>query len=385
MFTKTDPRDRYLTFIFFLFFFFQPLRDLRFVSFLALQDVILILGLLISISFKKLKLLDYRLSLFTIFSCLLISITTKQYSLNYSENFLNTGKVLVAYGIVSFYIMVFVQQHSNHLRIATYGITFGVALTLIFSFRDFLITSDNTRLVGFSGHANYLAFSGTVCFILAIFFEASSIKLLLFRVIGITAGSIAILLTVSNTAILCVCCTLILRFAGKGYRLLLAPFVFLIAWLAFRTLPLFENSKQRLDDAFTQRYSYSVGGLGNNSLQDRLYTNRASLERISHNPFFGYGLDINGRVTSTGIETHNYLLLSWQTGGFFFLFFQLVLTIILCRKVLQRPYDKLVICLLICILAFLLSEPWIYERSITSLLFLIYFNRKRNNSITNLA
>lgn len=377
MSSRTVSSNQVIKFFFFLFFFFQPLRDLRIVSFLAFQDIILIISIVFLAHSKTLKFLDYRIPFFTLLSCIFIAITTQQYSLNYSANITNIAKVLIAYGFVSYYVMIFVEEYGNHLRLATYGIISGVSLTLLLSFRDFISNSDNARLIGYSGHANYFAFSGSICFILSLFIEVTSLKFFLIRFVGIAAGLIAVLLTVSNTAIFCLFCGLILRYAGKSYKLLFAPFVALISLLAFENLALFENSRRRLDEAFTQRYSYSVGGLGNNSLQDRIYTAVASLDKLKNNPFFGYGLDVDGRITSTGIETHNYLLLSWQTGGFFFFFFQLVLTFIMCQKMFQRRFDRLFICLFICIFAFLMSEPWIYERSITSLIFLAYFYREK--------
>lgn len=380
---KTFPSsNKFLKGLFVLFFFFQPFRDLRFISFLSFQDILMTISLVIMFFTRQLRFSNYRISIYTLISCILISLTTMQYSVNHAENLLNTGKVFFAYGLVSCYLINFAQEHRDYLRLASYGLTSGLAVTIFFSIIESQNSASAERLIGFSGHTNYLAFSGIMCISLVLFFETSKLHLQFFRIIGVTLGLITTILTTSNTAILALFVVILLKFSGNRFRILTIPFVGLTSLFAFKTFSIFEDARQRLEGAITQRYSYSVGGLGNNSLQDRIYTSLASLERISSNPFFGYGLDLDGRITSTGIETHNYLLLSWQTGGIFFLIFQLVITFILCQRALERPFNKQIICIYLCIFAFLNSEPWIYERSITCFIFLVYFHKRYKRPVS---
>lgn len=376
-------QNRLSNIICFLFFMAFPFRDVRFISFLSLQDFLLVIGILILLIDPNFKYMVYKFSLGTLLICVLMALTTFYHSENYAENLINISKVAFAYGVMSIYLLSYARNSNDLHKYALYGISCGLFLALLLNLESDQIFAPSLRLQGLSGHANYFAFSGLICVTLSLFYATISIFDNFFRLFFFLIGFYSIVLSISTTAILCFSFIIVLYaskskgLASQFFRSLLG---ILISIFLYFNLNFFKSSRNRLSEAFTERYSYSIGGLGNNSLQDRIYTNAASIEKIKKNPFLGYGLDVDGRLTSTGIETHNYLLLSWQTGGIFFLVFQLILISLLIRHLVRAPILRVNVALSLCLFSFLFSQPWIYERTTTSIFFLVLGNLKNEQS-----
>ena len=367
-------RIHFLDYVVFLFFCAIPFRDLRIISFISIQDILLLLGLFMVILKSKETQLDYGFLYFTAACCTLIAITTGYRTLNYTESLINVSKVLFAYGLMHFFLVNYAKLSYHIYSVPIFGLGAGLSLVVLTNVGSFFSTGSLSRLVGFSGHANYFAFSGIILFTGGIYLSFNSVILKSLKLYFIFVGFLAVIMSVSSTAIFVLYFVLRIKFFEKEKLFTRIPILFALTaifYYSFENLAIFNFSRIRLREAFTTRYSYSIGGTGNTSIQDRLQTYVSSWDRILANPLFGYGLNQKGRLTNVGIETHNYLLLSWQTGGIIFLIFQIVLIIYVCKSIHSGLTIKFSLSMAICCWFFLMTEPWIYERTVCSTIFLI--------------
>lgn len=236
---------------------------------------------------------------------------------------------------------------------------------------------DNTRLAGLAGNPVGLAISAGVA--LAILFHlrpsgrlGPAVQIILI-VLNVTGIIVAIGLT---GAVIAVFGTLVGQFyipnVARAFRRASALFVLAIAFLVANSRwDLFTTISERFTGALNPSQGISTAGGSNGStLSLRLYTWQISLDRIGQHPFVGNGFDDSGQLSYGTVDTHNYFLLSWQTGGLLMLTIALILFVLSIlaavrlwkmRKVFSVPY---IVAALAATWPGAMSSPALYGRSL---------------------
>lgn len=361
-------------------FFSCAFRDLRFVSFLAPQDLFLFaafISLYLNYPPCRSKWKMNQVLLVGIFVCIVFTVFSFLVSRDPIESSFNYAKVFVAFIILPSTIWMFVYSFEDiSFLIWSYlsGVLFACAITLFFH-----IGIDSGRASGLSGHAVFFGMLTSTGIVIALGQSYKNFRVQVLALSVVCLASFALAQSASSTGLVNIAVALlailIMNIRQKRFlisiRFWILPVVFfIIAWNSgFLT-----TAKSRLLISFNPRAGYSSNSIsGTSTIEARLYSVRFGWERIKDSLLFGHGLDTLGRSTSIGLEPHNFIVLAWQCGGVLLLFTALTFLFLSMKYFLifiRKNYTLGVVVWLVTWLE-LMTEPLIYERSILTPFFLV--------------
>ena len=363
-------------------FFTCSFRDVRFISFLSLQDILLFtvlfplyFGLLESSKRKKLN-IYLIISFFILLIFLCQSLMT---SISPMESIFNYLKIFVAFALLPSAIWIFVHKIEDSYLLFL-GYLSGVFISCLNSLIFKLGGSSGSRISGLSGHPVFFGILTATAIVIALSIEYRTKQSKFLSFIPIAVFAYAMVLSASSTGLVIVVSGLAVKILitlmkQKFLSLLITMTTLLTGGILVWNANFFSYSKARLLLSLDPQSGYSTNQIsGISTFEARIFSLKYAWERIQDSPIVGHGLDTQGRVTSIGLEPHNMLFLSWQTGGLLLLalaIFFLHISLKYFILAIKLKFELGIAVILVTWLG-LMTEPLIYERSILAPLFLVF-------------
>jgi len=373
-------------------FFSCAFRDLRFVSFLAPQDLFLLAAFIplyaeLSPGVKKRK-LNFLLIL-GLFFFLIFALVSFVVSKNPADSVFNFLKVYVAFGILPAAIWIFVKRIED-VYLLFWAYVLGVLASCAFS--QFLhLGSGSGRSSGLSGHAVFFGMLTSTAIVICLALDYRTFWTGLLGLIIIGFASVSLALSASSTGLVNVALSLpVILIMNALSRNFLRTLIFWIIPIVLGIISwnsnVFAFTKSRFLLSLNPQTGFSTNNIaGTSTIDSRIYSVKFGWERIKDSIIFGHGLDAAGRVTSIDLEPHNFFILAWQTGGLLFLALSLYFLYISLKYILGFIRYRFTLGIVVSLVTWigLMTEPLIYERSVLAPFFLVcisaHIDRKKAN------
>lgn len=385
--TKTQNWNEAL--LLFVICFLPFFRGIRFVTFLALQDV-LVLTVVIWIFLAKFSFYKKYIPAFAL-TFLVTGVLILQTFIVSDDTFHSTVNILKCLNCYLFLplVLLYLSRLENAYQFGVSGFIFGAifsSLVSILGVNGLLVSS--SRVSGYAGdpvmYSILLSFA--LCYLISN--DASILKwTIASRLVAILLISIEILRTGSGSGIaitgLGVFITRVF-FRAQSMRRKTSFMDFgivMILWIVWKS-DFANTTKERIQIILNPKTSYSMStSSGHSTIESRILSIKHAFVMIRERPILGRGFSLNAQLTDLGIQPHNYFVLAWLTGGLLllsctllFLCFNLKLMLISLRY-----RDSIVIITQIATFFALMSEPILWDCGFfTALMLLLVKNRKLN-------
>ena len=376
-------------------FFSCSFRDLRFISFLSPQDILLFAALLPLYfgpleSYKRRKL---NISLIASFLLLLIfSFQSLLSSANSIESIVNYLKVYVAFVLLPSATWIFVNKMED-ITLLLWGYLSGVLISCLSTLILNLGVSSGSRFSGLSGHPVFFGSLTATAIVITLSIKYRKKRTRILSFIPVIFFAYSMVRSASSTGLIIILAGLIVMilldlFGQKLLTTFLSLVIFIPAGILIWNANFFSYTKARLLLSLNPQTGFSTNRIsGTSTFEARMYSLKYAWERIQDSPVIGHGLDIQGRITSIGLEPHKMCFLSWQTGGVRSLALSTFFLYISFRYFVLAAKLKFSLGIVVIITTWLqlMTQPLIYERSVLSPLFLVFialnFENLNNNTL----
>lgn len=362
-------------------FFACSFRDLRFISFLSPQDVLLFAALLSLYfgsleSYKRKKLILSQIVSFFLF--LIFSFESQLSSANPRESITNYLKIYVAFVLLPSAIWIFVNKMED-VTLLFWGYLSGALLSSISTIFLHLGGPSGSRSSGLSGHPVFFGSLTASAIVVTLSINHRTIRTKVFSLILVIFFALGLFLSASSTGLIIILIGLIVivlmnLFDQKLLRTILSLITFYFIGFFIWNANFFSNTKTRFLLSLNPQTGYSTNRIsGTSTFEARLYSIKYAWKRIQDSPVIGHGLDTQGRITSIGLEPHNFIILSWQTGGVLLLALSMFFLYVSVRYFVLAINLKFRLGIVVILITWLqlMTQPIIYERSVLAPLFLV--------------
>jgi hypothetical protein len=256
----------------------------------------------------------------SLFSIYFIAISFYS-SIDPIESALGSLKLLFSVGIlgVTVFLGVRILQDAYAL-ILSYSCGGAVAsISAIFSVNNFQ-SGDYIRSAGLAGHPVGLAITCGTCIALLVNLPYGR-KDSVIRMFLLILNGIGIVKSIGLTGAFIACIGMLIgqlfshgKLTSRLTKTLLILMFAMLIWISNFS----EALRSRLSSIRNPSSGIrsESGSLSGSTIEIRWLSVKAGLDRIHSNPIFGNGFDVAGQVSIADIQTHNYWILMWQSGGF---------------------------------------------------------------------
>jgi len=298
-------------------------RGVRFVTFLSLQDLLI----LFTVSWIFLtKFYFYRKYLpivgLAIFITGVLVLQTLMVSDDPFQSTVNILKCLNCYLFLPL-VLLFLVQLKGNFQLGIYSYISGAVASSIITLLGFTGSSTSvSRISGFAGdpvmYSILLSFA--VCYLMSDTSLILKIPLVL-RLLALAIIFIEILKTGSGSGLVIVVLAvffarIVLRTRRTGQRTLFIDFGILILLGLAWTSNFANTTKERIEMIINPRTGYSLStSSGHSTIESRIVSIQHAITQISEHPILGSGFSFSAQLTDLGFQPHNYFILAWLTGG----------------------------------------------------------------------
>jgi hypothetical protein len=362
-------------------------RGIRFVTFLSLQDVLILCTitwiLLTKYAFYKEYLFAIGLAVFITGILILQTFIVSDNTFNSTVNILKCLNCYLFLPLVLLYLTRL--KDSYHLGVTSYVIG-AVFSSLITMFGISESSKSISRISGFAGdpvmYSILLSFA--LCYLIS---NDPSVlkKSLTLRLLAVSLISIEILRTGSGSGLAITVlgvffARVLLRGGGTRKASSIMDFgIVVVLWFVWNS-DYANTTKERMQVILNPQagYSHSTNS-GGSTIESRVLSIKYAIELIQEQPILGSGFSFNSQLTDLGIQPHNYFILAWLTGGVLFLSCTLVFFFWNLRQSLvsYQKRDSIVMITQVGVFFALMTNPILWDGGFFTALLIILLKERR--------
>lgn len=368
--------------VFFSIFLTAPFRNARFIEFLSIQDILIILRtamIITGVNRNKPVIGNNLLIIGGLFS-VLHALQSFLVATNPTESTINGLKFTLIFFLLPWVFLNDYQGKSTcviAMRCFFIGAVLSSTATILANTNEAIFAGD--RVSGFAGHPVFLGILLGLALSIGIVSMPKKLTGKIFYMVGFASLAYALALSASSTGFILIGVTFLilalLNVKVFNYRklLLVIPFGILLVF-AFLNLNIFAYSRSRFFQSINPSTGFTTNAVsGTSTLEARLFSIRFGWKKILESPIFGNGMDRTGRNTEINLEAHNLFIIGWQSGGLLVLAVMVVFFGISMKVLFSviKLHQSLEIVIIILSWLSLLSTPLLYERSVITPLTLV--------------
>jgi hypothetical protein len=359
-------------------------RSIRFVTYLSLEDILVII---IFIWIVLTKYAFYRRYLvqffFAFFITFILVVQTLLVSVDSYGSVVNIMKCVNTYVFLPL-VIKYLTREINSRKYAILSYTGSACVSSIISL---LGTSPGIispgRVSGYAGdpvmYSILLSFA--VCILLSNFPIILSISVIL-RFLLLSLLILEILRTGSGSGLAIILIAVIAqrimpRKANASRESVLIYFGTLMLFAMFWNSAFASKTRDRISLILNPRASYATqAGTGQSTIESRLLSIKYAMDQIRESPILGHGFSFDSQLTVLGLQPHNYFILAWLTGGAIFLICTLLLSLQFSKVALLSYFrgDTLTFTILLGAFSALMTEPFLWDTGFFTPLLMVSLN-----------